>query len=120
MPAIVFNNDRSSQLSKFEKLKIWRLMKFLTTGITGSKTWDAPSVASGASTTTTVTVTGAKVGDDATADFSLGIPQYVSLNAAVTSANTVTVTLTNNSGAALDLASGTLTARIEDRTRYQN
>lgn len=116
MAPIVFANNRGSQLSKFEKLKIWRLMKFLTNK-TGTKTWDPPSVANGATTATTaVTVTGAKAGDKAYAKFSNALPKGAFLTA-VSSTDTVTVALVNNSGATLDLASGTLTARSEDRTK---
>lgn len=116
MPAIVFNNNRSTQLSRFEKLKIWRTLKFMTAK-TGSKTWDPASVANGATTATTaVTVTGAKTGDEAYAKFSNALPTGAFLTA-VASTNTVTVALVNNSGATLDLASGTLTARAEDRTK---
>lgn len=76
----------------------------------GSKTHDWPSIAAGASTTTTVTVTGASVGDGKTysADMSVGWSGLIA-SAAATSANTVTVTAYNPTGAAIDLASGTLT-----------
>jgi hypothetical protein len=69
-------------------------------------TWNPPSVASGASTSTTVTLAGAAVGDTVVASFSIAVPAGLILSAAVTAADTVTVTLANLSGAAVDLASG--------------
>jgi len=77
----------------------------------GTAIWDAPSVASGASTSTTVTVTGAAVGDLATVAHSVAVPAGCLLTAQVTASNTVTVTLLNLSGSAVDLASGTLTVK---------
>lgn len=77
--------------------------------MTGSKTYDPPSIASGAQVTTTVTVNGALMGDHATASFSLSV-SGLSVTASVTANNTVTVTFSNASGGAIDLASGTLAA----------
>jgi hypothetical protein len=78
-----------------------------------SATWNPPSVADGANTSTTVTVTGAAVGNYARAAFSIAVPAGARLGAEVTAADTVTVTLFNNTGGALDLASGTLRVRVE-------
>lgn len=77
----------------------------------GSKTFDFPLVADGAMTSTTVTVTGAALGDICTASFSLAVAAGAGFFANVTSGNTVTVTLFNKSGGNLDLASGTLKVR---------
>jgi hypothetical protein len=73
----------------------------------GSKTWDPPSIASGASTSTTVTVTGATQGDIALAGFPAGALQ---LSAAITgpATGTVTVTLSNLTGSPVDPGSATL------------
>lgn len=78
----------------------------------GSKTFDFPSVADGAMTSTTVTATGAVVGEEAVAKFSLAIAAGGVLSAQVTATDTITVTLFNKTGAPLDLASGTLSARV--------
>lgn len=78
---------------------------------TGSKTYDPPSLADGAQTSTTVTVTGAVFGQVAMAAFSLDT-QGIVLSAVVSSANTVRVTLRNNTGGSIDLGSGTLTAAV--------
>lgn len=80
------------------------------TYVSGSKTWDPASVASGAQTTTTVTVTGAAVGDLVAAGFSLDL-QGMQLTGYVSAGNTVTVVLRNGTAVPLDLGSGTLRAR---------
>lgn len=79
--------------------------------VTGSKTWDPPSVAAGANTTTTVPTPGAVVGAPVSATFSLALPAQVTLLAQVTATDTVTVTLLNGTAGAVDLGSGTLSVR---------
>lgn len=79
--------------------------------LAGSKTYDPPSLTDGSATTTTVTVTGAALGDYALASHSISL-QGIALTAAVTAADTVTVTLFNKTGGTLDIASGTLKARV--------
>ena len=80
-------------------------------GAIGSATYDPPSLADGAGATTTLTVTGAALGDYALASFSLDL-QGITVTAYVSSANTVSVRFQNESGGLLDLASGTLRARV--------
>lgn len=77
----------------------------------GSATYDPPSLVDGAGTTTTVTVTGAALGNLAAASFSLDL-QGITLTAYVSAANTVAVRFQNESGGTLDLSSGTLLARL--------
>ncbi len=60
---------------------------------------------------TTVTVTGAVLGNTALAAFSLDL-QGITIAASVSAADTVTVTLRNNTGGVLDLGSGTLSATV--------
>lgn len=79
-------------------------------------TWDPPNMADGAITSTTIAVTGARVGDPAVAGLtSLGAVD-VMITAHVQAADTVRVFLYNRTGGALDIASGTLTACV--RVRY--
>lgn len=79
----------------------------------GSKTWDPGSVMSaGVPATTTVTVTGAALGDIVRASFSLDL-QGLSLTGYVSSANTVTVSLANLTAGAVDLGSGTLVVQVD-------
>lgn len=79
--------------------------------LTGSTTYDPPSLADGAGTTTTVTVTGAVLGGFASCSFSLDT-QGIMLIPWVSGADTVSVRFQNESGGTLDLASGTLKARV--------
>ena len=83
----------------------------LSNVLNASVTYDPPSLADGAGTTTTVTVTGAALGDFALASFSLDL-QGITVSAYVSSSNTVSVRFQNESGGTLDLASGTLRVRV--------
>lgn len=78
----------------------------------GQKVHDWASVANGANANTTVPVPGAVLGNFAIASMSVAVPAGARLDAAVTAPDVVTVTLSNNTGGALDLASGTLKARV--------
>lgn len=81
--------------------------------LTGSTTWDPPNLANGAVSSANVTVTGAAVGDYAVASLStLPNTNGWSISAFVSAANTVLVTIVNNTGGASDLASGTLKAMV--------
>ena len=80
--------------------------------LTGSKTYDAASVASAGSTSTTVTVTGAALGDFVTG-IALGVSAGgLTVTGYVSAADTVTVVLANNTAGAIDLASTTLAVRV--------
>lgn len=70
-------------------------------------TWNPGEVAVGGKVSTTVTVSGAALGDFVLASFSLDL-QELTLTASVSATNTVEVVLANNTGSAVDLASGTL------------
>jgi hypothetical protein len=73
-------------------------------------TWDPISIADGSWTSTTVAVGSCALGDEARAAFSQAVPAGARLEANVIGAGTVTVSLFNQTGSALDLASGTLRA----------
>jgi hypothetical protein len=81
----------------------------------GSATYDPGSLADAVGATTTVTVTGAALGDFTQASFSLDL-QGITLTSWVSAANTVSVRFQNESGGVLDLASGTL--RVQVQTPY--
>lgn len=73
-----------------------------------SITFNPANAADGAGeTATTITVTGAVLGDFAIASFSLSL-QGILLTAYVSAADTVTCRFQNETGGAIDLASGTL------------
>jgi hypothetical protein len=79
--------------------------------LSNTATWDPPSVANNASTATTVSVPSAALGDTVNASFSISLGG-LSMSAQVSAANTVEVRLTNNTGLAVDLASGTLRVQV--------
>jgi hypothetical protein len=79
--------------------------------LTGSATYDPGNLTDGAGETTTVTVTGAALGDFAQASFSLNT-SGITITAWVSAANTVSVRFQNESGGTLDIGSGTLRVRV--------
>ena len=80
--------------------------------LSGSAAYDPPSLADGAGVTTTVTSTGAALGDAVTAVSFSNDLQGITLTAWVSAANTVSVRFQNETGGTLDLASGTLRVRV--------
>lgn len=79
--------------------------------ISGSATYDPASLVDAAGATTTVTATGAALGDFAIASFSLDL-QGILLTAYVSAADTVSVRFQNESTGTINLASGTLAVRV--------
>lgn len=92
----------------------WQVSRFLSSTpqtLSASTAWDPPSIATGTSASTTITVAGAAIGDFAQA--SLGVSTVgLALTATVTAADTVTVVLANPTGGAIDLASTTLFVHV--------
>jgi hypothetical protein len=76
-----------------------------------SATYDPPSLLDGAGVTTTVALTNAALGDFAEASFSRDL-QGITVTAWVSVADTVSVRFQNETGGPIDLASGTLRARV--------
>ena len=89
----------------------WRGFGTVSTDISGSATYDPPSLVDGDGATTTVTVTGAALGDFARASFSFDT-QGITVTAWVSAINTVSVRFQNETGGTIDLASGTLRAVV--------
>lgn len=79
--------------------------------IKGSTTWNPGSIANGAEESQDVTVTGAALGDFALGSFSVDTAD-MSISASVTATNTVTVSLLNNTGGAIDLVNATVRAIV--------
>jgi len=73
--------------------------------------WDPPSIAAGASITTTVTVPGAAIGDQVTVAFSVASANILFFGT-VTGTDVVTVVAWNRSAVATDLPGGTLRLRV--------
>jgi hypothetical protein len=78
----------------------------------GSATYDAPSIASGAQTTTGVTVNGAAVGDRVRVSLGIDISGLI-VTGYVNSVSSVIVVLANLSGGAIDLGSTTIMVEVE-------
>jgi hypothetical protein len=79
--------------------------------LSASATWDPPNIANGSSSATTITVGNAVLGDAVVCSFSNALSGLV-LCGQVSAADTVEVRLVNNSGGAVDLASGTLRVQV--------
>lgn len=75
--------------------------------LTASDTWDPGAIADGDEEVKDVVCTGALLGDYAIASFSLDLTDLV-ICAAVTAADTVSVSLLNNTGGSINLGSGTV------------
>lgn len=82
------------------------------TPLEGAATYDPPSLADGAGTTTSLTVPGAALGDFATAAFALPTAG-ITVTAWVSAQNIVSVRFQNETGGPLDIASGRLAARVQ-------
>jgi hypothetical protein len=81
----------------------------------GTATYDPPSIAAGAYTSTTVSVQGAAVGDlIESISFNVGLAGIV-VTGQVTGADTVTVWFYNTTASAVDLTSGTLRVMVRRR-----
>lgn len=77
----------------------------------GSASYDPASLTTGTGVTTTVTVTGAALGDFVQVSFTIALSDVV-LSAWVSSADTVSVRFQNVSGGTRDLSAGTIYARV--------
>jgi len=76
-----------------------------------STSYNPPSITTGATASTTVSVAGADFGDFAVASFGIGL-QGMQMWAEVTAAGTVTVYIRNETGITIDSASSTLLVRV--------
>lgn len=85
--------------------------------LTGSATYDTASLVDGAGATTTITVTGAVLGDFVLVSFGVDL-QGISVTAYVSAADTVSVRIQNESGGTLDLASTTVRALVLPRATF--
>src|SRR5690606_2173798 len=78
---------------------------------TGTATWNPPSIPMNGSASTTVSIPGAVMGDIVMASFTNDL-QGMTISAYISAAGTATVVLTNNTAAAINLASGTVKAMV--------
>ena len=79
--------------------------------LTGTTTWDPPSVANGNFERSTVTVTGAGVGDPCQCGMTTITGDWMA-GCVVSAANTCNCTFRNQTGGAVDPASGTLRCTV--------
>lgn len=82
--------------------------------LVGTRTYDVPSIAAGATATLTITVTGCRADEGQTVQ--IGFPSTMSTSlvpwAYVSADDTVTIVLYNPTGSAIDMASATYTVRV--------
>jgi hypothetical protein len=95
-------------------LAVFTTMWTPTVPLVGSATWDPGNIANGAQTTTTITVTGAALGDIVLGSNSISTGG-MSFTYYVSASDTVTVMAQNNSGSAVDLSSATVRAAVWPR-----
>lgn len=84
------------------------------TFLSGSGASSGATLAAGSTTTRTITVTGAILGDFALASFSVDVGA-LSVSANVTAANTVTVVIANNTSGGITFSVGTVYASVQQR-----
>lgn len=85
--------------------------------LVGSATWDAGAIANGAMESKDITVTGAAIGDFVLASMGVDVVD-LGVVAQVTATNTVTVTLLNNTGGSVNLASTTVRVAVLPRAAF--
>lgn len=101
-----------------EKATSSTLTQLLTSvALTGTATWDAGSIDDGNEEAAEITVTGAALGDFVLLSHGVDVAD-LALTGQVTAANTVTATLLNNTGGAIDLASTTVRAVVLPKSLF--
>lgn len=98
--------------TEFNRTTIGRGGTTLKSHLAGGAVLDFPSIAAGASSTLTITVAGAAVGDDVTLHSNSLAEGGIRLDCAVTATDTVSVRATNTTTAAIDPAARTFRVRI--------
>lgn len=90
----------------------WNGGTWISKHLSGTTPWTPGTIAAGVQANTTVTVTGATVGDTVATGFSVALPAGMLISGAVTAPDIVTVTVFNASGATQTLKAGTLRADV--------
>ena len=105
-------NGANSSISLWKSTTTTTQWRVCAGGLGGLGSWTPGAILDGDEVITTVTVTGAALGDLAIASFSLDIEDLV-ISAAVTAADTVTISLANNTGSTVTLAvAGDVRAKV--------
>jgi hypothetical protein len=110
----VVDGTDSKLVAKFQDGSVVEVARQSDYALTGSAVWDPASIPVNDKATTTITVTGAALGDFVLVSFSATL-STLTATAYVSSANTVTVVLHNNVTGAVDLASMTVYVRVTKR-----
>jgi hypothetical protein len=113
LASVVDRNNQSSLKRLFASvLDDLTAIRTPTAGVlSGSATFDPASLATNTGATTTVSVSGAAVGDFVLASFSADL-QGITLSGYVSASNTVSVRFQNGTAGTIDLASGTVRVRV--------
>jgi hypothetical protein len=85
--------------------------------LSGSATWDAAAILDGDMESKDITVTGAAIGDFVMASMGVDVVD-LGVSAQVTATDTVTVTLLNNTGGTVNLASTTARVRVVPQASF--
>lgn len=105
------------EFASFINCKLYSVRGYVPSSLRGRRAvFDPSNLVSGTSESTTVTVTGARVGDVAFAGFGLDL-QGVSLSAYVSADDTVTATFSNNTGVDVNLGSSYINAFVSRAMR---
>ena len=94
----------------------WKAMALVNV-LSASAVFDPASLTDGSGATTTVSLTGAALGDFVQVSFSLDL-QGIKLAAWVSSVDTVSVRFENKTGGTINLASGTIQVRVIPASQY--
>jgi hypothetical protein len=115
MPQKLNENQQFSEASLIQTLFQWAKSAAIKVnrmaGAEFTATYNPANLADGAGVTTTVDAPGAQLGDYVQASFSQPL-QAVQIFAWVSAVGTVSVRFQNESGGAVDLASGTIKVRV--------
>lgn len=109
-----FDDIRSERIARDIATDLAAIRALFANLKVGSAVYDPASLGDAAGATTTITVTGAALGDFVLVSFSLDL-QGITLTGYVSATDTVAVRFQNESGGTLDLASGTLRAVVFKR-----
>ncbi|MDE2102254.1 MAG: hypothetical protein KGL39_33725 [Patescibacteria group bacterium] len=113
--AVFFSQDGTAMHPRFLAVNSTGTVtgpNYFGTYLEASGTWNPGAVANGATVTTTLAVANAQVGQPVSVGLSTITVGGIILAANVTAAGTVTVSLTNNSGASQTIGSGILLAQV--------
>ena len=107
----IMDNVMIGVTNEYRELNSPTGLEYWKTTLSASASWDPGSIDDGDEEAKEVTVTGAALGDYAIASFSVDV-EDLALDAQVSTGGTVTCVLSNNTGSAVDLGSGTVYVKV--------